>query len=45
MYPDTAAGFVSGSLCLLELKWGDKKESGLSLEREKQAQIPGCVTQ
>lgn len=45
MYPDTAAGFVSGSLCLLELKWGDEKESGLSLEREKQAQIPGCVTQ
>lgn len=22
MYPDTAAGFVSGSLCLLEVKWG-----------------------
>lgn len=45
MYSDTAAGFMSGSLCLLKLKWGDEKKSELLLQREKQAQILDNVIQ
>lgn len=28
MFPDTAAGFTSGSLCLLKLKWGVRRNQG-----------------